>query len=160
MFKLNRMTDYAIVILGVLAQRQGSVLAAAHIATVTGLSQPTVAKVAKMLAGVGLLTTQRGAFGGYQIACTAKSISLVQIIEAIEGPIVVNDCVDGAKAPCMVTHCCGMSETWKRVNLAIRNALDDVYLEDVIGSANLFAPHDDGHAADQPASVSLPANIS
>ena len=43
MFKLNRMTDYAIVVLGVLAHRQGEILATAQLAELTGLNQPTVA---------------------------------------------------------------------------------------------------------------------
>ena len=50
MFKLNRMTDYAIVVLGALAYRRGDVMPTAQLATLTGLNQPTVAKVAKTLA--------------------------------------------------------------------------------------------------------------
>ena len=49
MFKLNRMTDYAIVVLGVLAHRQGEIMATAQLAELTSLNQPTVAKVAKTL---------------------------------------------------------------------------------------------------------------
>ena len=65
MFKLNRMTDYAIVVLGVLAHRQGEILATAQLAALTGLNQPTVAKVAKTLVAADLLDTQRGVHGGY-----------------------------------------------------------------------------------------------
>ncbi len=76
-------------------------------------------------------------------------ISLVQIVEAMEGPIAVNDCVDGAQAPCMVSNCCFMSRNWNRVNLAVRNALNDVSLEDLIDPAQLFAPADQEQAIDQ-----------
>ena len=140
MFKLNRMTDYAIVVLGVLAHRQGEILATAQLAELTGLNQPTVAKVAKTLVAADLLDTQRGVHGGYRLARSAGMISLVQIVEAMEGPIAVNDCVDGAQDPCMVSNCCFMSRNWNRVNLAVRNALDDVSLEDLIDPAHLFAP--------------------
>ena len=142
MFKLNRMTDYAIVVLGVLSHRPGKILAAAQLAALTGLNQPTVAKVAKTLVAAGLLDTQRGVHGGYRLARPAGKISLVQIVEAMEGPIVVNDCVDGATAPCMVSNCCFMSHNWNRVNVAVRNALNDVSLEDLIDSAQLFASVD------------------
>ena len=47
LLRLNRMTDYAIVVLGALAHRRGEVLATAQLAALTGLAQPTVAKVAK-----------------------------------------------------------------------------------------------------------------
>ena len=157
MFKLNRMTDYAIVVLGVLAHRQGEILATAQLAELTGLNQPTVAKVAKTLMAADLLETQRGVRGGYRLARPAAATSLVQIVEAMEGPIAVNDCVDGAQAPCAVSNCCFMSRNWNRVNLAVRNALSDVSLEDLIDPAQLFTPTGNQSAAHRPASA-VPQN--
>ena len=157
MFKLNRMTDYAIVVLGALAHRQGEILATAQLAELTGLNQPTVAKVAKTLMAADLLETQRGVHGGYRLARPAAATSLVQIVEAMEGPIAVNDCVDGAQAPCAVSNCCFMSRNWNRVNLAVRNALSDVSLEDLIDPAQLFIPTGHQPAADRPAST-VPQN--
>ena len=142
MFKLNRMTDYAILVLGVLAHRRGKILTTAQLAELTGLNQPTVAKVAKTLVVANMLDTQRGVHGGYRLARQASIISLVQIVEAMEGPIAVNDCVDGAQEPSFVNNCCFVSQNWNRVNLAIRNALDDVSLEDLIDPAQLFGPVD------------------
>ncbi len=151
MFKLNRMTDYAILVLGVLAHRQGKILTTAQLAELTGLNQPTVAKVAKTLVVAKMLDTQRGVHGGYRLARQASIISLVQIVEAMEGPIAVNDCVDGAQETSMTNNFCFVSKNWNRVNLAIRNALDDVSLEDLIDPAQLFAPADQfqakGHEA-------------
>ena len=144
MFKLNRMTDYAIVVLGVLAHRRGEIMAAAQLAQLTSLNQPTVAKVAKTLVAADLLETQRGVHGGYRLAQEASMISLVQIVEAMEGPIAVNDCVEGAQDPCEVSNCCFVSRNWNRVNVAVRNALNDVSLEDLIDPAQLFAPADRG----------------
>ena len=142
MFKLNRMTDYAILVLGVLAHQRGKILTTAQLAELTGLNQPTVAKVAKTLVVANMLDTQRGVHGGYRLARQASIISLVQIVEAMEGPIAVNDCVDGAHAPSVANNCCFVSQNWNRVNLAIRNALDDVSLEDLIDPAQLLAPSD------------------
>jgi DNA-binding IscR family transcriptional regulator len=69
----------------------------------------------------------------------------------MEGPIAVNDCVDGAQDSNIANNCCFVSQNWNRVNLAIRNALDDVSLEDLIDPAQLFAPADQfqakGHEA-------------
>ena len=99
MFKLNRMTDYAIVVLGALARRRGEILAVAQLAGLTGINQPTVAKVATMHVAADLLDTQGGVHGGYPLSLEAGIISLVQIVEAMEGPIAVTKCVDGAEAP-------------------------------------------------------------
>ena len=93
------MTDYAIVVLGALARRRGETLAVAQLAGLTGINQPTVAKVAKTLVAADLLDTQRGVHGGYPLSLEVGIISLVQIVEAMEGPIAVTKCVDGAEAP-------------------------------------------------------------
>ena len=142
MFKLNRMTEYAILVLRVLAHRKGEILATAQLAELTGLNQPTVAKVAKSLVAADLLDTQRGVHGGYRLARQAAMISLVQIVEGMEGPIAVNDDVEVVQDPCMVSNCGFMSRNWNRVNLVVRNALNDVNLEDLIDPAQLFAPTD------------------
>ena len=138
MLRLNRMTEYAIFVLGVLAHRHGDVLATAHLAELTGLAQPTVAKVSKTLLAADLVETQRGVRGGYRLTKSPADISLVDIVEAMEGPIAVTDCVDGAQVPCVVSNCYFMSSHWNHVNLAIRNALNDISLEDLIGPAQLF----------------------
>ena len=158
MFKLNRMTDYAIVVLGELAHRQGEILATAQLAELTGLNQPTVAKVAKTLMAADLLETQRGVRGGYRLAQPAAATSLVQIVEAMEGPIAVNDCVDGAQAPFAVSSSCFISRNWNRINLSVRNALSDLSLEDLIDPVKLCASAGEQPAADRPASA-VPQDI-
>ena len=144
MLRLNRMTDYGIVVLGALAHRHGNFVATASLAELTGINQPTVAKVAKLLLGAALVDTQRGANGGYRLALPAEDISLVRIIESIEGPIAVNDCVDGAQDPCAVANCCFMSGTWNKVNAHVRSALEQMSLADLIDPAQLFPIVGDG----------------
>ena len=138
MLRLNRMTDYAIVVLGALAHRRGEVLATAQLAAMTGLAQPTVAKVARHLQAGDLLTTRRGASGGYVLQGRPEDISLVTIIEVVEGPIAVNGCVDGAQDPCAVANCCFMSNQWNKVNSAIRATLEGITLADLIDQSQLF----------------------
>ena len=138
LLRLNRMTDYAIVVLGALAHRHGEVLATAQIASLTGLTQPTVAKVAKRLQACELLETKRGVNGGYQLIGNPSELSLAMIIEAVEGPIAVNGCVDGAQDPCAVSNCCFMSNQWNKVNGTVRAALDSVSLADLIDPSQLF----------------------
>ncbi|MDC3234485.1 SUF system Fe-S cluster assembly regulator [Candidatus Puniceispirillum sp.] len=138
MLRLNRMTDYAILVLGALARRHGETLASGHLAQVTDLAQPTVAKVLKMLLAANLVETQRGVRGGYRLKKILAQISLVDIVEAMEGPIAVTDCIEGARQPCPASNCCCMRRHWNHVNLAIRKALTDVTLEDLINPAALF----------------------
>ena len=138
MLRLNRMTDYAILVLGALARRHGETLASGHLATVTELAQPTVAKVLKMLLAADLVETQRGVRGGYRLMKVLAHISLVDIVEAMEGPIAVTDCIEGARHPCAASNCCCMRKHWNHVNLAIRRALMDVTLEDLTSPVPLI----------------------
>ena len=138
LLRLNRMTDYAIVVLGALAHRHGEVLATAQIASLTGLTQPTVAKVAKRLQACDLLETKRGVNGGYKLVGNPSELSLAMIIEAVEGPIAVNGCVDGAQDPCAVSNCCFMSNQWNKVNGTVRAALEAVSLAELIDPSQLF----------------------
>ena len=87
MLRVTKLTDYATLILTVLAARPGGVLSAPDLAEHAGLEAPTVAKVLKPLAQAGLVEGFRGANGGYRLARDASAISLVEIVEAMEGPL-------------------------------------------------------------------------
>ena len=138
MLRLNRMTDYAILVLGALARRHGETLASGRLAELTDLAQPTVAKVLKMLLAAELVETQRGVRGGYRLMKISAQIYLVDIVEAIEGPIAVADCNGDAREPCLAGNCGCMPKHWKHINLAIRKALMDVTLEELVEPAQLF----------------------
>ena len=140
MFKLNRMTHYAIVVLGFLAYCSGDILATAKPAGLIDLNQLTVAKGSKPLVVTDLLDTQRGVHGGFRLARQSSIISRVETNEAMEGPILVNGCVHRAQDPRTVSNCCFTSQNWNRVNLALRDARNIVSLEGLIDSAQLFAP--------------------
>jgi FeS assembly SUF system regulator len=138
MFRLNKMTDYAILVLGVLHSRRGQLLSTAQIAEVAQLSQPTVAKLIKMLVGAGLVDTIRGTKGGCQLARLSDQISVADVIEAVEGPIALTACVDNAEDACGVQNGCFMSGNWNHVNSAIHQALDGVSLTNLFDPASLF----------------------
>ena len=138
MLRLNRMTDYAILVLGVLHGRPGELLSSAQIAHHAQLTQATVAKIIKALSAADLVATSRGNKGGCQLAMPATAISIAEVIEAIEGPIALTACVEGADDPCAVQQGCFMSGSCNHINGAIRAALDGVSLSDLFHPSNLF----------------------
>ena len=138
MLRLNRMTDYAILVLGVLHGRPNVLLSSAQIAQHAQLTQATAAKIIKALGSAGLVTTIRGTKGGCQLALPASAISIADVIEAIEGPIALTACVEGAEEPCSVQQGCFMSGSWNHINGAIRSALDGVSLSDLFSPSNMF----------------------
>jgi FeS assembly SUF system regulator len=140
MLRLNRMTDYAIVILGRMAMEIGHVRTAASLAEATGVPLPSVSKILKMLAGSSLVVAHRGAKGGYSLDRPAERVTMTEIIQALEGPIALTACVDGAEDSCEVENSCFMRGNWNRVNTAIRTALDAVTLAEMLDPEEMFPP--------------------
>lgn len=132
MIRLNRMTDYAVVLLVQMGRRPDDVLTAPQIAKAARLPQPTVAKLLKQLAAAGLVRSQRGAAGGYALDRGPVEITAADIITALEGPIALTACVDGAPAPCESETTCPIAGHWNKVNVAIRKALQEVTLADLL----------------------------
>ena len=139
MFRLNKLTDYGVVVMTQMAQDQESgtrsVRTAQEVASSLGLPLPTVSKLLNILARDGLVISQRGAAGGYSLSRPAGEISMAAIIQSLEGPIALTACVHGSEEQCEVESLCPMSGNWNRVNAAIRGALERVTLADMTSHA-------------------------
>jgi FeS assembly SUF system regulator len=129
--RISKLTDYGTVVLAHLAANSGGVCSAAEVASCTGIAVPTVSKLLKSLARSGLVTSTRGANGGYQLARNAREISAADIIDALEGPVSITEC-SGSDSQCEHEGVCSVGGAWRRVNVAIRSALDDVTLSDLL----------------------------
>ena len=127
--RLSRLTDYAVVALTRLGQAE-AVETSLVVAAAIGIPEPTVAKVLKALAGRGLVASHRGAHGGYRLARALESISIADVILAIDGPIALTSCVDGG-GNCSTQARCPIAGRWDPVNDAIRNALTAISIADM-----------------------------
>ena len=140
MLKLNKMTDYAVVCLGMLARKPEYVMSASQISKETGLKLYTVQKILKnILAKSDLLKTERGYHGGYTLKKNSKNITVTEIIEALDGPISLTSCVDQSDSFCQSSDICFLGGKWNRVNEIIRNSLNDISLDDLLNFDNSFA---------------------
>ncbi len=133
MFRLNRLTDYAVVVLCQLARHEGRAMTAPQISQDTILPLPTVSKILNALSKADLVVAQRGAAGGYSLSRAAEDIKVSEIIQALEGPIALTACVEGSADGCEVEAICPMSGHWNKINAAVRHALDQVSLAEIIG---------------------------
>jgi Rrf2 family protein len=70
-----------------------------------------LAKIISQLSIAGLLHTSRGARGGVTLAREPKDISLLEVVEAIDGPIVLNECA-GDTSACTFDHDCPLRPVW------------------------------------------------
>jgi FeS assembly SUF system regulator len=136
MLRISRLTDYATVILASLAG--GSLASAAEIAERTRIGVPTVSKLLKELQHAGLVHSVRGARGGYQLARPAATINAAEIIDAVEGPVALTECAGGA-GHCGIESTCLVGHGWQRISRAIRSALVEVSLEELVRRDAAFA---------------------
>ena len=136
MLKLSRLTDYAVAAM-VRLGAAGGVETSSGIAASIGVPEPTVAKVLKSMAARGLISSRRGINGGYRLDRPLKEISVAEVIVAIDGPIALVSCVEGAGAGCE-NQLCPLVGRWDPVNLAIHKALSGITLAAMADSG---APH-------------------
>lgn len=140
MLKLNRITDYAVVVLAQMAREPETIVTAPQLSGESNVPQPTVAKLLKELSKAGVLTSHRGAAGGYALTRTPEKISMLEIVGALEGPVALTACVESSEDDCTVESLCPMRGNWNKVNSAIRTALQNVTLADMALPAMEFGP--------------------
>ena len=132
--RLTHLADSAVVMMTAAARREPCArLSATDLAQETGVPLPTAQKLMQRLAGAGLLVGQRGAGGGYALSRPVSEISLADIVEAVEGPIAMTQCVgqeDGASDCALDTHC-RVKAHMGIVGNAVRGALGSVSLREL-----------------------------
>jgi FeS assembly SUF system regulator len=133
--RLTHLADYAVVMMAAAARREPCArLSATELSEDTGVPLPTAQKLMQRLAAHGLLVGQRGAGGGYALARPVSEISLADIVEAVEGPIVLTMCADGINHECVLDAHCKVKPHMSIVGDAIRTSLSAVSLEQLTSS--------------------------
>src|SRR4051794_14615379 len=127
--RLTSLADYAVVVMAAAARHPaGARLSAGMLAEETGVPVPTAQKLMGRLAAAGLLVSARGTGGGFALAREAGRISLADIIEAMEGPIAMTNCIEGSVHDCLLEGSCRVKPHLNAVNGAVRGALQGVSL--------------------------------
>ncbi|HVK79073.1 MAG TPA: Rrf2 family transcriptional regulator [Verrucomicrobiae bacterium] len=130
--RLTHLADYAVVMMTAAARREPSArLSATELADETGVPLPTAQKLMQKLAAYGLLVGQRGSGGGYALARPVSEISLADIVEAVEGPIVLTMCADGVNHECALDQHCRVKPHMSIVGDRIRTSLGAVSLQEL-----------------------------
>lgn len=145
--KINKLTDYSIILLSHFAsgdnsvssadpvrlgdrrgnQREQPLKTARQLARETKIPYPTVVKLLKNLHRKKLLRSRRGVRGGYYLVRPAHQISVREIIEAGEGPLALTVCVAAANS-CMMSSVCPAQSNWNKINQHIAGTLQELKL--------------------------------
>jgi Rrf2 family protein len=148
--RISRKIDYAIRAMIHLASiSEGTVVPFREIGRQMGVPEDFLAKILKTLVDQGIVRSTRGPHGGYKLARPAESINVLEIIEAAEGPIAVNVCLDEDDA-CSRQSVCAMSDVWRE---------GQERMLDVFRRTTLASLADRPHPRDDAAPVNLPSTV-
>jgi FeS assembly SUF system regulator len=138
--RLSHLADYAVVLMTAAARfPAGERLSATELSVDTGVPLPTTQKLMGQLAAAGLLSSVRGAGGGFSLARPAARITLADVIEAVEGPIAMTVCTEG-RTDCALDAHCRVKPHMGVVGDAVRGAVGAVSLEALCSPAKAGIP--------------------
>lgn len=131
MLRIGKLTDYATRLMTCMAEQPEAIHSAMLLAERARLELPTVSKLLKLLAQAGLIESFRGVSGGYRLAYSPNSISVADIIVAIEGPIGMTEC-SIVRNKCTHEPHCNTNRSWRRISSAIEAALKSFTLAEMV----------------------------
>lgn len=130
--QITRQADYAlraVIYLSRLAPDERA--ATSQIAQEQRIPPSFLAKIVSQLSVAGLLQTSRGARGGVSLAKTPEEITVLEVVEAIDGPILLNECV-ACSANCTFGESCPMRPVWTDTQSELVNRLRNITFDNFI----------------------------
>jgi FeS assembly SUF system regulator len=133
MLKLTKKADYGLIAvrhLTMAASRSRTSASAKDIADTYQIPLPLLSKVLQKLARGGLLASEQGTNGGYRLARAAQDISALEVIRAIDGPIILTQCFT-EHTGCDHSALCPVREPLRKVHEGILGLLANISLADL-----------------------------
>ncbi len=133
MLKLTKKADYGLIAVRHLASVPGSMANTKDIADAYHLPVPLLAKVLQKLTKAGVLQSVAGTNGGYKLARDARRISALEVVRAIDGPVILTHCFT-EHGVCDQSESCTVREPLRRVHEAILELLNNFTITDLAES--------------------------
>ena len=137
MLKINRQTDYAVRVVLALAKRgEGVRRSSADIQQEMLIPKAFMTRIVAQLSHHGLINTFPGRDGGLMLPCPASKITLKDVVEAFEGPILLSECMQAkAEDDCPFQSNCPVRSKWGRVQVAMLREMASISFEDLVKEA-------------------------
>jgi len=141
MLRLTKKADYSLIALKHFAARNssGEAVSAKEVADDCGIPLPLLSKLLQKLGKTGFLVAEYGTNGGYRLARDPRRISALEVIRAIDGPIVLANCFT-EHAYCGHSQRCTVKRPLKRIHEGILRLLESVSIQDMLQDSE-----EDGH---------------
>lgn len=139
MLKLTKKADYGLIALRHLALQQGAA-SAKEMADAYHIPPPLLSKVLQTLNKAGFLQSVQGTNGGYRLARDAREITTLEVIRAIDGPILLTSCFTEQGAGCEQADHCTVRAPLRKVHEGIMRLLDSITIADLIQGDEPLVP--------------------
>lgn len=131
--KFSSKTEYGLRAMIELASRSGGGLVGAkEIAACQGIPERFLEQQITVLKRAGLINSQRGASGGCSLAKQPAEISVLEVIEALDGLLIDMDCISSRDHDCREVSQCVIQELWRESQVKLRNYLGSVTIADLV----------------------------
>ena len=135
MIGISRQSDYAArLVLHLACLPVGTRVSIPEISAIRLLPAPFTRRIVGDLVKAGLLNTQRGTGGGISLARPAAEISLLDILNAVEGGVVLNACLEGGK-PCVFGQGCLVQRAWGQATDLLQQHLTTVTFDTLVAAS-------------------------
>jgi Rrf2 family protein len=145
MFKFSKKADYGLMSLQYMASLPYGQISRARVVNTREIAEEyhipveLLAKVLQTLAKHGIIESQNGPKGGYVLAREANTITIAQVLEAIEGPLGITDCLHEKEgSPCLQQEHCTIRTPLFQVQDSIFQLLNSMTVEDMMGGTPLI----------------------
>lgn len=128
--QITRETDYAIRCVYYLSGKKGGVTMVDEISKEMNIPKSFLAKILQRLGKVSLVKSFRGVKGGFILARAPKEISLLEVIEAVQGPVAMNICAID-EALCERSSSCAIHPVWVEIRKQVEQILKKKNFEDL-----------------------------
>ena len=137
MLRINRQTDYAVRVLLALAKRgEGARLSSTDIQQEMLIPKAFMTRIVAQLSRDGLVNTFPGREGGLMLPRPASQITLRDVVEAFEGPILLSACLQvKGEDDCPFQSNCPVRPKWGRVQVAMMREMTSITFEDLAKEA-------------------------
>ncbi len=134
MLRINRQTDYAVRVVLALAKRgEGARLSTSEIQQEMLIPKSFMSRIVAQLAREGLINTFPGRDGGLMLPRPASQITLKDVVEIFEGPILLSECMQAkGEDDCPFRSNCPVRPKWGRVQVAMMREMASITFEDLV----------------------------
>ncbi|TVP87701.1 MAG: SUF system Fe-S cluster assembly regulator [Pseudomonadaceae bacterium] len=140
MLRISKMSDYAVVLVSKMAGTAER-MTLDDLVVATSVPLASVRKLMRLLTQADICSGKKGAGGGYLLQRPPSRISVLEVLEAVDGELALTQCAQQGECDCSLQPHCEVKDSWQVINGVIRSTLMQLSIGDLCQSATDGGQH-------------------